>query len=238
MRTTPARLSLCAIALAVLAAGCPRPAAYWRSRWLDFADCFTVEAGVGLGIDVEAHVTDYVATGLGVSASWKWGAIGRHSINHARGDGKDFHAGFPALPTYLVLGENLIKDDRRLRDYLPGYLYFDYSWRNVDPSWPIFYKAPKYLGPQRETASLLFLNALALRREDVRSPKGGRLDPFEIDLGATLIPVSIRLGLNPAQFLDFLLGWTMLDIGGDDGKGQRPPPPTPLPPQKEMGPRS
>jgi hypothetical protein len=42
------------------------------------------------------------------------------------------------------------------------------------------------------------------------------IDKFDVDVRATLFPVSLGVGFRPGQFLDFLLGWTTLDIAGDD----------------------
>lgn len=40
------------------------------------------------------------------------------------------------------------------------------------------------------------------------------LTKFEVDLG---LGYSIRFGVNPGEFLDFLVGIVGLDIYGDDG---------------------
>jgi len=47
-----------------------------------------------------------------------------------------------------------------------------------------------------------------------------------------------RVGFSFGQFLDGLLGWTTLDIAGNDEAAQSPPPPTPQTPQKDAAPCS
>ena len=41
-------------------------------------------------------------------------------------------------------------------------------------------------------------------------------EKFFIEVGVTLIAGSFDIGFNPLEFLDFLLGWTTLDMTGDD----------------------
>jgi hypothetical protein len=48
----------------------------------------------------------------------------------------------------------------------------------------------------------------------------------DLQLGATLLIVNVRLGFNPLEFVDFLLGFGGLDIAGDD-----PEPGAPAKPQ-------
>ncbi len=108
------------------------------------------------------------------------------------------------------------------------------SKRNLDLR--LFSKGPEYTGRRRDTASIVLLNVLAFNEKRGRSPKAPLVDAFEVDLGATMIVPSLRAGINPAQFLDFPLGWTTLDIAGDDEPGQSPPPPTPQFPQKDATP--
>jgi len=45
----------------------------------------------------------------------------------------------------------------------------------------------------------------------------------DLELGATLGFVSVRGGINPLEFIDFLLGFAGLDIGKDDPKKEEKP---------------
>ena len=59
----------------------------------------------------------------------------------------------------------------------------------------------------------------------LRSPPGyGRgLHPYytQIEVTAALL-VSVRVGVNAGELLDFILGWTTLDLFGDDIASVRP----------------
>jgi hypothetical protein len=45
----------------------------------------------------------------------------------------------------------------------------------------------------------------------------------DIQAGVTLGVVSVRAGINPLEFVDFLLGFAGIDIAGDDPKKQKNP---------------
>jgi len=47
--------------------------------------------------------------------------------------------------------------------------------------------------------------------------------------------VSVRVGLNPEELLDFIAGFTTLDIFGDDGRGRAAPKRPPDVPRDDAG---
>ncbi len=53
-------------------------------------------------------------------------------------------------------------------------------------------------------------------RADKASPLGSFNELTDFQLGATLLLVQARLGLNPLEILDFLLGFAGVDIANDD----------------------
>ena len=59
----------------------------------------------------------------------------------------------------------------------------------------------------------LFLPLMSFPFPRSKSPSYAYYSEFEIVLG---IYYTIRLGFNPGEALDFLLGWTTIDIYGDD----------------------
>ena len=80
------------------------------------------------------------------------------------------------------------------------------------------------------TASLLGVHVEEFRRPNPQWSPGVPLvrEKFFIEVGATLGAVGFDLGFNPVEFVDFLLGWTTLDITGDDaGTGAAPESPPP-----------
>ena len=45
--------------------------------------------------------------------------------------------------------------------------------------------------------------------------RGAPSDPLALDIVIGLVP-SVRFGINPVEIVDFIFGWTTLDIMGDD----------------------
>ncbi|HPD16416.1 MAG TPA: hypothetical protein PLE19_15795 [Planctomycetota bacterium] len=228
------------IGLVLLAAGCACPAAYWRNRGLDFADCFRAEAGTGIGLDIQLAATDWLAAGVGASGSHMAGFVGRHPVGPRHGNGRNVHFGYPLLnvlvPVALLTGEEAGHDDPLLLAFIAPFLLVDCQWRNAPRSdagggWFPDVKQRECSPLYRLVASGFGINFPALavggRGRGLRAPGPKLVDAFEVDVGATLIAPSARVGFSFGQFLDFLLGWTTLDIAGDDEARESAPPPTP-----------
>jgi len=203
----------------VLCTGCAGPGRYWRDRGNDLLDCFTLEAGIGFGADVELHATDLIATGAGLGVSFKRGL--------PAGEPGSAHVGLPFLPILSVLHD---RQDRRLcggQDSphdemllggLPEFLQFlitDRSVRDAD------------LGSMlrggdsgRPTASILFLNVLPFAPKKEWERPSSLANIFDVDVGATLMPLSARVGFSPGQFADFVLGFFGLDVARDDRRDE------------------
>jgi len=49
-------------------------------------------------------------------------------------------------------------------------------------------------------------------------PKKPFLDKFDIEAGGTWLVAGFRVGFSPGQLLDFIIGWTGIDIADDDKK--------------------
>jgi len=219
--------------LALLAAGCARPAAYWENRWRDLADCFAVEVGYGVGIGIEVGASDWGAAGVGCAESHKYGFVGRHPVGPTHCNNVDSQVGFPAtwFGNSLPVGaENPYRPWIRL--FAPLSLFY-YEERHCPPIGAIDSDGGSL---RRVTVSVLGVNMAALAKNRGREEGANLADAFEVDLGATLMPVSARIGFSFGQFPDFLLGWTTLDIAGDDEAGQSPPPLTPQDTQEDAAP--
>ena len=63
------------------------------------------------------------------------------------------------------------------------------------------------------------------------APSGVRKwpDNLNVELGGSFIYVGAHAGISGGQLLDFLLGWTTLDVACDDRCGEPPPEPEALP---------
>jgi hypothetical protein len=162
---------------------------------------------LGIGADVEVTLTNWLASGAGGAVSLKFGLVGRHP-----GGGIDVHAGLPLMPVLDWL--SLHSPDFRcpaLEAYAGlWYICTDTAVRGMS----------LFDDSDRESRSILFVNLFALckhgRRENIQNKL---VDRFDMDVGATLLPFSARLGFGWGQFVDFLVGWTGLDIAGDDTGG-------------------
>jgi len=201
-------------ALAFLGAGCARPGVYWGDRWNDFRDCFTLEAGPGIGYDADLHVTDWIATGVGVAGSAKFGFAGRKPVGLSHGNHVDLHISFPLVQVFLLTGGlTPAEAESEWSDGLPALLHADYCERNAQ-----FLDYRIIHVDSRTTSSILLLNAMAFTKNRGRASEPKLIDAFDADLGATLLLVSARIGFSPGQFADFALGFFGLDIAGDDAE--------------------
>ncbi len=184
-------------ALAALASGC-RPEAYFADRWADAKDVFTVSVGKGGG--AKARVGP-VNAGLFVNGD----------IAGLRG-GEFFHYGYGFLEGgpadgVMVLG-------------LGGEV-FDL----VVPPPPVSSELWHRMGQPSQEAS----RALAERGKSYRqtffprAPIEFPREPYyytQLEVAAGVYG-TLRLGFNPGELLDFVLGWTTLDIFGDDARARR-----------------
>jgi len=197
---------------ACLCCGCASFGHYMRNRGLDFVDCFKLEAGVGLGVDVDVHATDWLATGAGAAASRKWGFAGRHVVGVDVGEartGFDVHVAPPVAPFLVWITPRRSLDGLGIDSSL-RYLYTDLCARDCYPPCPPF--EPRHVK--------LCRTIVVYSMTSVHDADGKRaeklVDAFDLNVGATVLPISLRAGLSLGQFLDFVLGWSTLDIASDD----------------------
>ncbi len=50
--------------------------------------------------------------------------------------------------------------------------------------------------------------------------RGAAADPMALDIVIGIVP-SMRFGINPLEFVDFIFGWTILDLARDDALRDR-----------------
>lgn len=220
--------------LAIHTTGC----SYLNCRAKDFNDQFVYNVGVGLGLNTHVRATRWIQTGLGtISLSTNVGYLNRSTgfcINEEY-DLSGLIAGFMvnqvaeytpqldsnelrlmaiplsygravkikqsgsnlyqnSLKTYRVTQDRLKKigasDDKSVVDLFTGMDYYD---GNV----AIFYN----------------LNPLADREGTL---KFRLVEEFSIEVKAAAFVVAARLGFNPVETLDFVLGFLGIDICEDD----------------------
>ena len=177
--------------------GCSTP--YMTDRGRDAADIFTVAVGYGLGTKVRGGP---VQVGLLYEASTASLRGGEMSADNRE----------PCLPeTVDVLGlimgmESLHKCQlERNKNFAAGNLNLLPEDRDEQLLLPLVYVAR---------------HAEPIRTQTTSCPKSKNQPPpfyyySQIEVVAALYR-SVRLGFNPGELLDFLLGWTTLDIYKDD----------------------
>jgi hypothetical protein len=183
-----------ALVLGMLAAGsgCVSARAYFHDRWRDAKDVFTVTAGTGGGAKVRVGP---VQVGVFLNSDY----------TGLRGG-----AGF-------YLKDKVAKrlDEQRIADFvspipIPGPCVVLASDEVFDPGWisgdgencdPIAEQRGKYF---RARSSIPFVSG---------ADRPEYFTQIEVAAG---IGCTLRLGFNVGELLDFLLGWTTLDIYGDD----------------------
>jgi len=223
------------VALTTALAGCMTPGTYWRDRGADLLDCATVQAGYGILAEAQVQTTPFIGTGLGMGWARLWGFDGR-----AAGRFERVHV---ALPFYPFLVPFVRRFGRELSRAIAEALAAPFGlelrppapveplplWERLLTSSSVIESPGGDASPQRfrrRGAKILVLDARVIPAarsdplfEDEMPPRHP-VTALDMTVAATLMPVSARVGVSPGQILDFLLGWTTIDIANDDAKSQ------------------
>lgn len=211
-----------------LCAGCADFKTYLKDRGNDLADCFTARVGICYGLGVRAQVTNYLTASVGASLEKKkLGYFGRKAVNT-----KGIWAGVPVVGLVVFFAglgqwhntpmaeEDFRRESIDTRKEAKSFVVFLLL---------LFTDVRSYEHNALPAAMSLFgVNVVELESEIRKicsriSPRTPRLrEDFFVEIGATLGAVGFDLGFNPAEFVDFLLGWFGVDITGDDLKSKPP----------------
>lgn len=184
--------------------GCARPnspGGYFADRGRDFIECFKGSAGYGWGLHARAEAL-ITGAGIGLARSRKYGWDGPGGAGASSWDKVAVTAWVPIIFEFNMDARG-VDEDARLGPFVTPRFGDD---------------DPPELG-----ADLVYMRGVAivtgykwrLRRKPVS--KGTRVaDLYWIEVDTTVMPVSLRLGFNPTEFLDWLAGWGCLDMLGDD----------------------
>jgi hypothetical protein len=195
--------------LLALGSGCAGFGAYMKDRGNDFADCFTARAGICYGLGVRAQASNYLGASIGLSVGKKAGYFGRQYVE-AEGN----WVGIPLLQLatpFLVVWPS-IAEEYGNQPYTTWHFIWDACTcllgtsyeHNFDAALPdnvrvLGFNLGEFVHPIRMEPPTPFIR-----------------EKFFVEVGVTLFAVSFDAGFNPVEFVDFLLGWTTLDITGDD----------------------
>ena len=200
----PMKHTLVLIAVLIsLAPGCSAPRSvgeYLGDRARDLTDCFRLSLGYGWGLHVRLHPVILPPAGLGAAAGTKYGWDGP--------------AGAGAF---------------RWEEMSASLFLFPFAWIDMDtrsPDMAALKKALALRSPPPEDARAVvqvmmhgFLIPRAVEQRGYRRiiPSGTQAaDRSWLGIDATAIVPSARAGVNPAELIDFALGFLGLDILGDD----------------------
>ena len=221
------RKAILSVAVCVLASGCAPLGGYLTDRGNDLADCWKVQVGLGVGVDARVQATHWASTGVGIAGAQRWGLEGREV-----GGFHSSHAGLPVTLLKPLLFPSLKRIFRRFHWALGGR---GDPFRN-DRWWMIWITDECDMGPagplgekpvvNRSSASMIAFDVLAIPacRErwnavalhvDRRSRRRA-IHALDVAIDATVVPLSVRFGVSPGEFADFLVGWAGVDPGQDD----------------------
>jgi hypothetical protein len=198
----PGRDAVLLLGAAIAAALCGCRTGYWRARGQDLADVVTATTGPGLGAKVRlgpAHLTPLLVytdtTGLRGGECFYLPGLGLDEVHPPQDVGALWWASsIWVLPNHRELAE-------RAKAHLatPLSLPPDAELFDLMTDTPPFVSMPRLEWKGEK---------LALDRYPVA---------YHSDLELTLaLGWGVRLGLNPGEALDFVLGWCLVDLYRDD----------------------
>jgi len=182
---------MCFVLCVLVGSGCT----YAKDRANDFVDCFKGDVGYGFGLDAQVMVTELISGGVGASEIKKIGFKGRYI-----GTWWDLHMGVPIMPFFSFLIFGPATDFVSIGSGKGGTVNDD---KGI---------------PNTEIVSFLFINPAFFTYYDPPIINTPLINKFDIEVGGTTVVVGARVGFSPGQFLDFIIGWTGIDIGKDDTK--------------------
>jgi hypothetical protein len=206
---------VCAV---ILLAGCADFKTYMRDRGNDLADCFTLRVGTCYGLGARAQLTNFLGVSvLGCIEQKQVGYFGREPVRVKDGVSVGMpvpQVAAPFLGAMVALGIGKMPSNPAagLKTFLTGFPCTDVRVHG-DASLPQAYALLGVNGAEFVGAEKLpFLDP-----DERMVPATPFLrEKFFVEIGAQLFYVCFDIGFNPVEFVDFLLGWSTLDISGDD----------------------
>ena len=222
-----ARLPGILLLLLPLAVGCTPLQRYFDARALDLADCAKANVGVGIGLTADAKATDVMAPGIGiVSYTVNFGHESRKVngvwlenivINTPRFAYEAVAREINETPADEELNGPMVVSQLAFRSVLLP----NERWIRKDDELTVeYYTLFNIGGFGRENRATALAGLLRRTGETPRELEKTVWQASSFEVGATLGVIEARVGINPMEILDFLVGIFGLDLAGDD-----PPPP-------------
>lgn len=199
----------------VLSSGCASTSDarrwYWGTRLRDLQDTVRCSVGYGLGLSAHAQVTDFANVGIGCAQTNKYGLYGKQLGQHSWVEAE---MAFPISNAFgvwgaprVVLGVSFGPTGlAKLQGLLLPLVSYCRAVVQGEGEEPV-----------DGQISIVIWTA---RGEDPFTEPFGLNVPIEerfwVEAGATIGVPSASIGFNPLEFVDFVLGFTTLDVLGDD----------------------
>lgn len=199
------------------------PACSWLERRArDGADCFRIAAGVGIGLGVEAHATDWVSPGLGIvtyTQNVGWLDRGVHGIWLESDVITTPRLAYESIGAELEsqASKRSERSSNLLRLAISGLNLPNERWIRCHGVTSVEYYALINAAELGKAGHATWLTDLLVEPGApifVTRRSVWQRGCFEI--GATVLIAHGRLGFNPFEFVDFLGGLVGLDLAGDD----------------------
>lgn len=208
---------------ALASTGCQAFDRYLHFRFLDVADCAKANVGFGLGLAVDARVTDYFAPGLGfISYTKNFGWDDRHT------HGTWEECVVIATPRAVWETAGGTEEDRETEDETMGYRLFRLATSSVflanerwtrrdDDQVTVEYYSLFNFSPVSSFTRAAGPKAYFLRKGEVATVREkGFWNSGWFEVGATAGFFQARVGVNVFQVVDLLAGVFGFDPAGDD----------------------
>jgi hypothetical protein len=179
--------------VAVLFTGCSNVNNYLINRGNDFIDCFNIAVGTGPIVGVHFQCTDLISGGVGISYCGQYyGFQGRNFVQWSDMQVEAILLNFYDMGHTTAVG-----------DYRPDAFKDGQSYSTVGMICINFLRYDKYLKMPDNTI------------ERFGMFEGPLYTSFNFEIGVGFL-FGIKVGFSLGQFADFILGFTTLDIAGDD----------------------
>ncbi len=211
-------------ALLVLASAVSGGCSWWEARARDGSDCFRAALGVGPGLALDARLTDWVAPGVGiVTYTHNVGWLDR------RVHGVWLESDVITTPrlAYEAFGAEFDSQASQQADHVGSLKQLATSSINL----------PNERWVRRQGVTTVeyfaFINAAELGArshatwltdllvdpgDPVFTPRRSAWQRGNFEVGATILLVHARAGVNLFEFVDLIGGFVGLDLAGDDAR--------------------